>query len=451
MKPTQSDVVHIEDARLETVPASSIGKPRSPEIHRASRPIDLTNAASRFLGWWSRRREEESPWPAFDLFLREMLLDVVGAKRVRLFHVAEGGQSLRLLTDDVGTPSTLAAPTELMRHVISVGRRYIRGDQSHGPLVDQLASGSEEQANSTAATDKNVDRDGHALPPAKGPVVWMFPIRDHKAGASRNTNAPLHRSIGLVVVGGIDEASQADHEILDGIAALVTEFWLHVRDYECLQMVRRTDRGSGVLNRLDFLRMGEIAVADARREGEPVAVLAVAIEGLRRFDDEGWWSLRDRVIQEAGRILRRKLRTGDFVGRFSDDRFVILMRWLDLSLGRLIAARVISWIQEAVGEAVRQAQTEADPTSACHTASVSSGITVRCGLACDYRVSGHEEHLAWSDGGEGKGIREASLRGLLMGALSASAEARKKGEKLCLADMRANGAETDQPTAGITS
>ena len=448
MKPTQGDVVHIEDARLETVPASHVGRPRSPEVHGASRPLDLTNAASRFLGWWSQRYEEESPWPAFDLFLREMLLDVVGAKRVRLFHVTEGGLTLRLLTDDVGTPSTLAAPTELMRHVISVGRRYIRGDQSHGPLVDQLASGSEKQTEVTTATDKNAPRDGHALPQASGPVVWMFPIRDHKTGASRNTNAPLHRTIGLVSVGGVDEA---DYEMLDGVAALVTEFWLHVRDYECLQMVRRTDRGSGVLNRLDFLRMGEIAVADARREGEPVAVLAVAIEGLRRFDDEGWWSLRDRVIQETGRILRRKLRAGDIVGRFSDDRFVILMRWLDLSLGRLIGARVISWIQEAVGEAVRQAQTDTDPVSVCDTAGVSGGIKVRCGLACDYRVGGHEEHLAWSDGGDGKEKREASLRELLMGALSASAEARKKGEKLCLANMRASETETDQPTTGITS
>ncbi|HSW47083.1 MAG TPA: GGDEF domain-containing protein [Phycisphaerae bacterium] len=398
---------------------------------------DPSTLPSRFLRWWAERDHSDSLWPAFDQLLREMLLDVIDAKRVRIFHVVEGGQALRPLTDEAGTSANLSAPTGLMRHAISVGRRYIRGDLNHGPLVDRLAGETEDAAGPLPAPQ-------HApISMAKGPAAWVFPIRDHKAGLSPQNDGPSNRSIGLVVVGDLDEPHLANHDLLDALADLVTGFWLHVRDHECLQIVRRTDRGSGVLNRVDFLRMAETSIAEARHDGEPVALLAVALEGLRRFDDEGLWSLRDRVIQEAGRALRRKLRTGDLVGRFSDDRFVLLLRWLDLSLGRLIGMRVIDWVQEAIGDAIRGSSADSwAPGSSTAPGLPPSDdspfrVNVRCGLACDYRVDVPEspEHLAWGETPPASRVRPAGLKELLRGALSASAKARRLNETLCTADL----------------
>lgn len=452
MRPLRTNDTERADAPPEVMGIQFSGRPRRTEDRGLECRLDLNRVSSLFLHWWSRRGGVGSPWPAFDQFLRELLLDMLGAKRVRLFHVVEGGQVLRLLTDEVGTPNTLFAPTSLMSHVVSVGRRYIRGDPSHGPLVDELATESEEGSNLGGRTEPSGSVDRRALTQARGPAVWMFPIRDYEAAGTENLDAPSHRSIGLVVVGDLDEAAPADPDQLDGFADVITEFWLHVRDYECLQIVRRTDRGSGVLNRLDFVRMAEIAVAEARREGEPVAVLAVALEGLRRFDDEGWWLLRDRVIEETGRVLRRKLRANDLVGRFSDDRFVILMRWLDLSLGKLIAARIVSWVKEGVAEAVRmvrnESRTDVDsghPASLSEAAQAACSLKVRCGLACDYRVDTApvDESLSWSEPPRDHHRPLLSLRELLMGALSASAEARRRGEDLCLADLRnSSGAGT---------
>ncbi len=442
MKPFRTDSNDRTDVSPEAGGNRLPRHPRRADDSGTERRFDVNRLSTSFLQWWNRRGGDGSPWPAFDQFLRELLLDVLGAKRARLFHVVEGGQALRLLADEAGTPNTLLAPTSLMNHVMSVGRRYIRGDTSHGPLVDELATESEKGPNPGGQAAPAALADRHTLAQAEGPAVWMFPIRDHEAGGLKNIEGPSHRSIGLVVVGDLDEAMLADHAKLEGFADVITEFWLHVRDYECLQIVRRTDRGSGVLNRLDFIRMAEITVADARREGEPVALLAVTLEGLRRFDDDGWWLLRDRVIEQTGRVLRRKLRTNDLVGRFSDDRFVILMRWLDLSLGKLIAARIVTWVTEGIAEAVRIAGQEnrSNPNTenAAPLSKAAGNLKVRCGLACDYRIDTAQvdEYLSPNGPLTDKQKPLLSLRELLRGALSASAEARRKGLDLCLADMR---------------
>jgi hypothetical protein len=66
-------------------------------------------------------------------------------------------------------------------------------------------------------------------------------------------------------------------------------------------------------------------------------------------------------------------------------------------------------------------------------------MKVRCGLACDQKVAAAQpdERFAWGDSEDLGSERFLSLRELLMGALSASAQARRRGEDLCVADRAA--------------
>ena len=360
--------------------------------------MSLNTVTAGFLDWWSAQDAEACLWPAFDLFVRETLLDIAGAKRVRLFHVTDNGEILRSLSQDTRGSSSAVAPTTLMHHVLSLGRVFVQGDWSHGPMVDQLAAESAQQVLDSPLPPEPASSLGAQMRRPvleQGAVAWMFPILcPVSSEGSGGDEVAGHRAVGLAVVGDLPETSLTDRAMLDGLSQLICAFWLHVHDYERLQIARRTDRGSGVLNRTDFLSIGETATSEARREGEPIVVMAVAVEGLRRFDDLGHWTLRDRIILEVGRVLRRKLRNDDLVGRFSDDRFVVLLRWLDVGLGRLIAEKVVGWVREGVQSAVgdlasvsAEASSTGGETEQGTVVAATQAVTVRCGLASNHRVA----------------------------------------------------------------
>jgi GGDEF domain-containing protein len=409
--------------------------------------MTLNTVTASFLDWWSAQDTEACLWPAFDLFVRETLLDIAGAKRVRLFHAAENGEALRSLSQDARGSSGAVAPTALMGHILNLGRVYVQGDWSHGPMVDQLAAESAQQVLGSL----RVPEPGSGLATQsprpvleQGPVAWMFPIlAPASTERTGGEEAAARRAVGLVVVGDLPETSLSDRSMLDGLSQLISAFWLHVRDYEHLQIARRTDRGSGVLTRTDFLSTGEIATSEARREGEPIVVMAVAVEGLRRFDDLGLWTLRDRIILEVGRVLRRKLRNDDLVGRFSDDRFVVLLRWLDVGLGRLIAEKVIGWVREAVQAAagglvsgpVKEPPADGDSSQRGAVPAVDA-VRVRCGLASNHRVARPRQDASEGEPADigGAPVQRLTFTELLKRALVASGEARRIQQDLYVAD-----------------
>jgi len=366
-----------------------------------------------FSGWLDAHEESDGLWPAFGVFVRERLLDIVGARRTQIFRVDETGRGLRPLVESLGTA---ARPiTGLAEHVLATGRRYIRGDWTHGPLVDALAAECKTPGPEPVG-------DGSAV--GGGAVAWMFAIHGREA-ASPTTGGP-GPALGLVVVGDLPETGPVDRAGLDVLANLIGEFWRHVRDFERLRLAQRTDRGSSVLNREDFLAAAEIVTAEAMRDGEPVVAMAVAMEGLRRLDDNGQWAVRDRLVREAGRVLRRKLRSDDLVGRFSDDRFVAVLRRLDAALGRLIATKVVESIRDATSGILTEAYGEAETAAV-----MGAHLKVRCGLAAGRRVDGGAAGRRFrSEPTDGNTV---SLNDLLAGALSASAAARRAGREVCVA------------------
>ena len=94
--------------------------------------------------------------------------------------------------------------------------------------------------------------------------------------------------------------------------------------------------------------MARGTLTDAYQCSEPVVLAAVAIEGLRGLDDAGHWQQRDALITRVGHGLAERVRSDDVVGRFSDERFVVLLRRLDSGLGKLIAEKLLAWVRECV-------------------------------------------------------------------------------------------------------
>jgi len=346
--------------------SSERGDPTLPRTDAAIRGM-----AGSFLAWCEEQAPEESPWGPFDQLLREMLTERFGAVRIRAYHVLPGDLQLRGLSQSSAGKDARCARTGVLGHVATCGRDYYAADPSHGELIDQLLH------------DENESWD------------WVAPIL-------RNG-----RAAGLLTIGKLPDGALADRTLRDDLRLLLTVFWMHVARMDQLRVAEKTDKGSGLLTRSDFFALAADALADSYRENEPIVAAVLTLEGLRSLDDAGRWSERDELVENIGLLIKRRIRTDDIIGRFSDDRFVLLLRRLDSGLGRLIAVK----IQETVAEHIAQ------------RGELGGGLQVRLGLA-------------------GSGFERRPLEALLARAFDAVECARKQDQTLY--------ADVSKPTAENT-
>jgi GGDEF domain-containing protein len=311
--------------------------------------------AESFLNWCEQELPETQVWNSFDQLVREMLTEQLGAVRVRCYQVLPGDQQYRSLSQP-GTPGeALCARSGILGHVATTGREFVAADPAHGELVTQLAEEGSD------------------------PWEWVFAIREES------------QTVGLVAIGKLPPTVVLDRARRQDLATLITIFWKFVAGVERLHIAERTDKASGMLTRSDFLARATRALAESYAENEPAVVVVLALEGLRWLDDAGRWSDHDVLVESVGQLVKRRIRTDDIIGRFSEDRFVLLLRRLDSSLGRLIAAKT----RDTVEGQIKQ------------LSDIDGAVRVRVGLT-------------------GSGFRKPPLEELLVAAFDAAERARKQ-------------------------
>ncbi len=319
--------------------AHDSAKPPAPLDHRHADRQVAGDLAGSFNRWLRQAGDHEQLWAGLDRWLRDAINEFLQGRRVRCYHVTESSPRLVPLADELESSPRSANLLErqaLIDHVLVSGRCYLRGSSANGELIDRLAL-------EFSGTDSGFGR---------GPD-WLVPVR--RQG----------RVIGLIVVGELPESVSVNSAALEAAAALLELCWQHVEITAALTIARRTDSASGVLTRQDLTAMGDSVLVESAATGEPVVVLAVSVEGVRRLDDQGRWELRDWLMREIGAQMRKRLRSDDLVGRFSDDRFVAVLRRLDISLGELIARKVLEGLKAA----------------AASQPLITSAVVLRCGLA----------------------------------------------------------------------
>ena len=315
-----------------------------------------------FRRWLREHEGRAKTWSAFDQFVRETLAEHLGAARVRCYHVQTGSDTFRDLAQlpPAEPASGASLCTGVLGHVAATGYEYVARGPGHGELLEQLA----------AEADEHWD--------------WVWPVRRES------------KMVGLVAIGTLPDAAARNDGLRQTVIGLAGLFWEHIALAEDLRVAQRTDRGSGVLNRGDFFETAARALRDSYEANEPVVVVTFSLEGLRHLDDGGRWQQRDALVEDVGHLLAGRVRADDLVGRFSDDRFVVLLRRLDAGLGRLIAEQVLTAAQQCIVRAV----------------GASDRIRIRGGIAA-------------SD------LEQPPLETLLVDAFRAAEAARTQGRQLC--------------------
>jgi diguanylate cyclase (GGDEF)-like protein len=102
----------------------------------------------------------------------------------------------------------------------------------------------------------------------------------------------------------------------------------------------RRDALTGLLNREGLEQRAELELARSRREGTPVAVIVIDVDGFKAINDGYGHPAGDRALARVAELLAAELRVVDAVARVGGDEFTVLLPNTDRATARVIAERL---------------------------------------------------------------------------------------------------------------
>ena len=113
-----------------------------------------------------------------------------------------------------------------------------------------------------------------------------------------------------------------------------------------LERAARTDRLTGLPNRLAFEEHFAREAARAARTDRPFAMLLADLDRFKELNDTCGHLAGDSALARLGRVLPEELRTVDVAARVGGDEFAILLPDTDIEAARQIGERIAGVVQE---------------------------------------------------------------------------------------------------------
>jgi len=106
-----------------------------------------------------------------------------------------------------------------------------------------------------------------------------------------------------------------------------------------------TDPLTGVYNRRQLAALGQVALAQACRQGTPLPALMIDADHVKVINDLLGHTVGDDLLVMLSRYLRHNLRQGDVLVRYGGEEFVALLPEADLAGARGIATRLLEGVR----------------------------------------------------------------------------------------------------------
>jgi diguanylate cyclase (GGDEF)-like protein len=121
----------------------------------------------------------------------------------------------------------------------------------------------------------------------------------------------------------------------------------HQREQE-LDYLSKFDALTGEINRGQLIKMLETTLEEAVRFRASCGFLLVAIDDLARINDGYGFDVADQVIAAVAKRLRVRMRNGDWLGRYSGNKFGIILKSCTLDDVKTAADRLIAGVRDEV-------------------------------------------------------------------------------------------------------
>src|ERR1700716_354817 len=201
-----------------------------------------------------------------------------------------------------------------------------------------LASGAEFAKLIEPERSIRMDALGHA-PPAHGGDGAPYRI---EYGVRTSVSAPVLwvEETGCWFAGANGKPARAQ-----GILRINNE--RHARDEQLVRLSRH-DPLTGELNRTHLVASLAESIEEAARFRSSFAFMLIGIDRLARINDAFGFDVADAVISEVATRIRARLRAGDVLGRFSGNKFGLILKNCTVDDMNIAAERFLAAIRDDV-------------------------------------------------------------------------------------------------------
>jgi diguanylate cyclase (GGDEF)-like protein len=158
----------------------------------------------------------------------------------------------------------------------------------------------------------------------------------------------------------------------------------HARDEQLIRLSQH-DPLTGELNRTHLIAALAEAIEETQRFRSTSAFLLIGIDHLARVNDAFGFDVADAVISEIARRIRARLRGGDVLGRFSGNKFGLVLKNCTIDDMNIAAERFLAAIRDEV------VPTRSGPVSV--TASIGGVALPRYARSADEAINRAHETL----------------------------------------------------------
>ena len=120
---------------------------------------------------------------------------------------------------------------------------------------------------------------------------------------------------------------------------------LEVRE---LQAAAARDPLTGVANRGELEAQLHVAFAQQKANGTPLSVLFLDIDFFKRINDNYGHAVGDEVLIGFARLMRQECYSGELIGRYGGEEFVVICPDADLAAARRRAERLRLTISQSI-------------------------------------------------------------------------------------------------------
>jgi diguanylate cyclase (GGDEF)-like protein len=172
---------------------------------------------------------------------------------------------------------------------------------------------------------------------------------------------------------------------------------MHSQQLE-LRRLATSDGLTGLVNRVEFERLGRLEVERARRYGLALGLLLIDLDHFKRVNDQWGHPAGDAVLVAVAAVLRAHVRVSDVVARMGGEEFMVLLPHTqrEAALG--------------LAEKLRQCVAATQVQSGSHTISVTAsvGLAAASGNSVDFTtLYQHADHALYSAKAAGRNVVRA--------------------------------------------
>jgi len=116
---------------------------------------------------------------------------------------------------------------------------------------------------------------------------------------------------------------------------------------ELAERQARTDELTEMRNRRAFYELGELAISQATRYNDPLALISLDIDRFKNINDTWGHATGDETLRLVALIIQRTIRTSDIAGRIGGEEFAILLPRASAEQALAMAERLRAAMEKA--------------------------------------------------------------------------------------------------------